>query len=162
MKAPPSIGTQSAAPGADPVLPGITIVSSSDHGSTHRWSCAIRRGEEDAAVNSLLDALDASTRFMLMDGNPRDNESAGSYEWVDGKISYMLGGHGWRADPEFLDRTAAFALARRQAPFNYGPPKGDCGFFERKVIGYRPPVESEPHFTPLQKALGWLWAKLSR
>lgn len=144
----------------DPVLPGITIVSWRDAGPTNEWEFSVIRGEEDAASRSLIDALDEGTSFSLFDYSRSDPDAYGSYRWEDGKIAYMSGTHGRFGDLEILDREAAIAMARKQVPYNYGA-KTAFGSFRRKKTGYQPPVEGpDPQYTPFQKTLGWVLAKL--
>lgn len=154
------MGDPIAASREDPVLPGITLVSSRNSAGSDIWDFTINPGEEDVALESLFAALDDTTRFSLSDHSRGDNESTGFYQLEDGKIAYQLGGHGWSADQVLLDRESALAIARNQVQYNLGPPKSDYGHFTREIIGYQPPVHADPQFGPFLTFLARVLAKL--
>lgn len=127
MNAPPTLPNLPAATEDDPVLDGITIISSRDCGPTNRWEFTINRGEEDAAINSLLDAIIEFSEFALADHSRGDCESCATYRRDGTTFKTMIGGHGWSGDWKTLERERAVYEAHKQVKYNYGPKWHNCG-----------------------------------
>lgn len=115
--APPTIADQPGATENDPIIPGVTIVSSRDCGPTNRWEFTINSGEEDVAIHSLLDAVADLTEFGLFDG-----EGKTVYQKDGERFKSRRYGHHWTGKWNDLDRDSAFAQARKQAKYNCGIP----------------------------------------
>jgi hypothetical protein len=131
MKAPPTIPGQPAAIEDDPIVSGITIVSSRDCGIWDEWVFEIKENEDAVAVNALLDALDSFLEFSLADHSRQDSESCATYRKSQGHYKFTIGGHGWSSDWETIDRVTAFAMAHVQAIYNHGPGPYNCGRLTR-------------------------------
>ncbi len=116
-----------AATESRPEIAGITVLSSRDAGSINVWEFKINRGEEDTAINALLDALDSISEFSLADHSRGDVGSCATYEKDDNCFRMKLGGHGWSGDSKSLDRASAVAEAKKQMQYNYGEGWHDRG-----------------------------------
>ncbi len=111
----------------DPIIAGITILSSSDRVAFDRWEFTINRGEEEEAINALLDSLTEISEFSLSDHSRGDCDSCATYRKVGEKYKMKAGGHGWSSDSTALDRESTVAEMRKQVKYNYGPEWHDCG-----------------------------------
>ena len=127
MNAPPTISDQAAATEDDPVIKGITILSSHDLGSSNRWEFTINRDEDDAAINALLDALAEFSEFSLADHSRGDNESFATYRRYGTAFKTMVGGHGWSSEWKTLEREWAVYEADKQVKYNHGLGRHNCG-----------------------------------
>ena len=105
----------------DPQIPGVSILSSRDAGGSNRWEFKINQNDVDSAIGGLLDWLDDGRTFSLTDHSRGDFESCATYERNGAKFIVSLGGHGWSAGKQVLDRDSAFAAARDQSKYNHGP-----------------------------------------
>ncbi|MDH3583034.1 MAG: hypothetical protein OER86_02335 [Phycisphaerae bacterium] len=132
MKAPPTYPNLPVATDDDPNIAGITILSSRDAGSMNEWVFKINRGEEDVAINGLLDALQTISEFSLADHSRNDYESCATYEKDGAGYRMMVGGHGWSGDWKTLDSASAIAAATEQMRYNYGTAWHDCGRIVRR------------------------------
>ena len=132
MKTPRSYPDVPTADAEDPVIAGITIVSSRDAGGHNIWRFKINRGDEDLAINSLLDWLGSNRQFSLADRSVSDHESLVSFEMNGLDYVMSLGGHGWSGGKKILDRELAFAKAKSESKHNYGPPFSDLGYLDEK------------------------------
>ncbi len=127
MNAPPTIPGQPAATEDDPVIAGITVLSSRDCGALNRWEFTIIRGDEATAVYALFDALKDFSEFSLADHGRGDSESCATYR-RDGKVyKTMVGGHGWSGEWKTLDWEWALYEAEKQVKYSYGPGWHNCG-----------------------------------
>lgn len=126
-KAPPTYSHIPAASEADPVIPGIRIVSSESHCDRNSWVFSIIPGEEDAAVNGLLDALDRMDEFLLSDRIHATDDLRGIYRKDGDRYAMMIHGQGWRGAWKTLDRGSAFSDARKRVGCNFGPPWSEYG-----------------------------------
>ena len=127
MKSQPTYPNLPAATEDDPNIAGITILSSRDAGLMNEWVFRVNRGEEQIAINGLLDALHTISEFSLADHSRDDYESCATYEKDGSGYKMMVGGHGWSGDWMSLDRASAIAAARKQMRYNYGAAWHDCG-----------------------------------
>lgn len=110
-----------------PHIAGITIISSRDAGSKNIWEFKINRGEEEAAIQGLLNSLDEIEEFALAVHSRGDYESGAIYRKDGKQFKMKVGGHGWSGEWEPLDRESAIAEARKQLQYNYGATSYDCG-----------------------------------
>ena len=124
-----------AATADDPFIAGTKVVSSRDLGTNNQWLFTINRGDEDTAINALLDALDDSVEFRLMHG---DGESATIYRKQGDRFRVQSFGHHWTGTWKLLSRASAVSMALTQARYNYGMASDDgnihpstCGKVEK-------------------------------
>jgi len=127
MRAPPTIPNQPAATEDDPVIAGITILSSRDCGPWNRWEFTINRGEEDIAINALLDSLTEFSEFCLADHSRGDSDSCTSYRRDSTAFITKVGGHGWSGECKTIEREWAVYEADKLVRYNYGPGWQNCG-----------------------------------
>lgn len=137
-KAPPTHPHLPPASEADPGIPGIRIVSSEGGVDRNSWVFSVIPGQEDAAINGLLDALDRFDEFLLSDRIHDDDDFCGIYRKEGGHYAMRIRGQGWRGEWKPLDRDSAFADARKRIGGNFGPPWGEYGRIHK-----RPPAVPE-------------------
>ena len=127
MKAPPTIPDQPAATADDPVIAGVTILSSRDCGSSNRWEFSINRGEEETAINALLDLLHEFSEFSLADRSRGDCELYVYYRSDGAAFKTMIGGHGWSGEWKTQSREWVVYEADKQVKFNDSRARHNCG-----------------------------------
>ena len=135
-RAPAAYARCPAATADDPIIAGTTVVSSRDLGNSNQWLFTINHGDEDVAINALLDALVDSVEFRLGHG---DGESATIYRRQGDRFRVQSFGHHWTGNWKSMNRARAFSMALRQARYNYGIAADDgeihpstCGKVEKK------------------------------
>ena len=127
MNSPPTIPGEPSATEDDPIIAGITILSSRNCGSSNRWEFIINRGEEEIAINALLDVLRKFDEFSLADHSRGDSESCATYRIDENGLKMMVGGHGWTGEWRNLEHEWAVYEVEKQVKYNYGPTLRNCG-----------------------------------
>lgn len=127
MKSPPMYPNFDQADISDPVIEGVIFLSSSNRGSFNEWEFKIDINKKKIAVNNLFISLNYISTFSLADHSRGDFESIATYSKIGDEYLVQLGGHGWSAHDEKLNKLRAIATARKRVKYNLGLTNCDIG-----------------------------------